>query len=189
MICTDCTSHPTVHDMHWLYLTSYSTWYALTVPHIPQYMICTDCTSYLWTLAWRWSNNTETCCYNTIKIFTQCCCVFTVTLNILFPCSYYTVQLWLSCCRYIYTDSIKLSSVEEAGGVLYASKKYMLPHLSRLCRNYLLTNLRPSNVLSIFDFAEGIQDTELLEPCMEVSPYYTNLPSLQCRQFFPNYVW
>jgi hypothetical protein len=75
-------------------------------------------------------------------------------------CSYY---------RYIYTDSIKLSSVEEASGVLYASKKYMLPHLSRLCHNYLLSNLRPSNVLSIFEFAKGIQETELLEPCMEVS--------------------
>lgn len=88
------------------------------------------------------------------------------------------------CYRYIYTDSIKLSSVEEAGGVLYASKKYMLPHLSRLCRNYLLTNLRPSNVLSIFDFAEGIQETELLEPCMEVSQNYTNLSFLKHVPFF-----
>lgn len=75
--------------------------------------------------------------------------------------------------EYIYTDSIKLSSVEEAGGVLYASKKYMLPHLSRLCRNYLLSNLRPSNVLSIFEFAKGIQETELLDPCMEVMCKYT----------------
>jgi len=152
---------------------SHSTRYALFVPR------------YLWMLAWRWCNMTETCCHNKILIFIQCCCVLTVTLNILFYFSY-TVELRLSCYRYIYTDSVKLSSVEEAGGVLYASKKYMLPHLSHLCRNYLLTNLRPSNVLSIFDFAEGIQDTELLEPCMEVSPYYTNLLSLQCRQFFPN---
>ncbi|XP_069677116.1 BTB/POZ domain-containing protein 6-A-like isoform X2 [Periplaneta americana] len=75
--------------------------------------------------------------------------------------------------QYIYTDSIKLSSVEEAGGVLYASKKYMLPHLSRMCRNYLLSNIRPSNVLAIFEFAEGIQETELLEPCMEVMRKYT----------------
>jgi hypothetical protein len=60
----------------------------------------------------------------------------------------------------------------------------MLPHLSRLCRNYLLTNLRPSNVLSIFDFAEGIQETELLEPCMEVSQNYTNLSFLKHVPFF-----
>lgn len=89
--------------------------------------------------------------------------------------------------EYIYTDSIKLSSVEEAGGVLYASKKYMLPHLSRLCRSYLLTNLRPSNVLSIFDFAEGIQDTELLEPCMEVMCKYTEeVLQAPCDHFSPS---
>jgi hypothetical protein len=51
----------------------------------------------------------------------------------------------------------------------------MLPHLSHLCHNYLLSNLRPSNVLSIFEFAKGIQETELLEPCMEVSQNYTHL--------------
>ena len=138
-------------------------------------------------LPWKWSNMTETICHNKILIFIQCYCVLMITLNILFYFSC-AVELWLLCYRYIYTDSIKLSSVEEAGGVLYASKKYMLPHLSRLCRNYLLTNLRPSNVLSIFDFAEGIQETELLEPCMKVSLYYTNLPSLQCRHYFPNCV-
>jgi hypothetical protein len=67
-----------------------------------------------------------------------------------------------------------LSSVEEAGGVLYASKKYMLPHLSRQCRTYLQSNLRPSNVLSIFEFAESMQETELLQPCIEVSTYDLN---------------
>ncbi|KAJ9586497.1 hypothetical protein L9F63_019855 [Diploptera punctata] len=75
--------------------------------------------------------------------------------------------------EYIYTDTIKLTSVEEAGGVLYASKKYMLPHLSHLCHNYLLSNLRPSNVLSIFEFADGIQETELFKPCIEVICKYT----------------
>lgn len=84
-----------------------------------------------------------------------------------------TSEKLCTCYRYIYTDSIKLSSVEEAGGVLYASKKYMLPHLSRFCRNYLLSNLRPSNVISIFEFAKGIQETELLDPCMEVSQLHT----------------
>jgi hypothetical protein len=79
-------------------------------------MICTDCTSYLWMLAWRWSSKTARCCHNTVKIFIQCCCVLTVTLNILFYFAY-TAELWLSCYRYIYTDSIKLSSVEEAVGV------------------------------------------------------------------------
>jgi hypothetical protein len=77
-------------------------------------------------------------------------------------CSYY---------RYIYTDSINLSSVEEASGVLYASKKYMLPHLSHLCHKYLLSNLRPSNALAIFEFSKGIQEAELMEACMEVSQY------------------
>ena len=44
-------------------------------------MICTDCTSYLWMLAWRWSNKTETCCHNKILIFIHCCCVLTVILK------------------------------------------------------------------------------------------------------------
>lgn len=71
--------------------------------------------------------------------------------------------------RYIYTDSINLSSVEDASGVLYASKKYMLPHLSQLCHEYLLSNLRPSNALAIFEFGKGIQEAELMKACMDVS--------------------
>lgn len=59
----------------------------------------------------------------------------------------------------------------------------MLPHLSRLCRNYLLSNLRPSNVLSIFEFAEGIQETELLEPCMDVSKTLQLFHSPKLTQF------
>nr|CAD7460518.1 unnamed protein product [Timema tahoe] len=70
---------------------------------------------------------------------------------------------------YMYADSLKLKSVDEASGVLYASKKYMMPHLSCLCREYITNNIRPSNVLSIFEFAESIQETDLFyEPCVEV---------------------
>ena len=43
-------------------------------------MIYTDCISYLWMQAWRWSNNTETCCHNKTLIFTHCC-VLTVILK------------------------------------------------------------------------------------------------------------
>nr|CAD7443978.1 unnamed protein product [Timema bartmani] len=71
--------------------------------------------------------------------------------------------------EYMYADSLKLKSVDEASGVLYASKKYMMPHLSCLCREYITNNIRPSNVLSIFEFAESIQETDLFyEPCVEV---------------------
>ncbi|PSN40271.1 hypothetical protein C0J52_11910 [Blattella germanica] len=69
--------------------------------------------------------------------------------------------------EYIYADTVKLSSVEDAVGVLYASKKYMMPHLSLLCRNYILSNIRPSNVSSIFEFARSVQETDLLDPCIE----------------------
>ena len=44
-------------------------------------MICTDCTSYLWMLAWRWSNEMETCCHNKMLIFINCCCVVTIILK------------------------------------------------------------------------------------------------------------
>ncbi|CAG2066375.1 unnamed protein product, partial [Timema podura] len=71
--------------------------------------------------------------------------------------------------EYMYADSLKLKSVDEASGVLYASKKYMMPHLSCLCREYITNNIRPSNVLSIFEFAESIQETDLFyEPCVQV---------------------
>ncbi|XP_067007075.1 BTB/POZ domain-containing protein 2 [Anabrus simplex] len=70
--------------------------------------------------------------------------------------------------EYIYTDSVKLSSLDEAGGVLYASKKYMLPHLSRICCEYLSNNVRPSNALSVFEFAEEIQEDKLMEACLKV---------------------
>ena len=39
---------------------------------IPQYIICTNCTSYLWMLAWRWYNKTETCCHNKTLLFINC---------------------------------------------------------------------------------------------------------------------
>ncbi|GLG92604.1 BTB/POZ domain-containing protein 9 [Gryllus bimaculatus] len=70
--------------------------------------------------------------------------------------------------EYIYTDKVQLSSCEEAAGVLYAAKKYMMPHLARTCREYLVTNLRPSNVLSVFDFADEVQENALLEACIKV---------------------
>jgi len=43
-------------------------------------MICTDCTSYLWMLAWKLSNKTETHCHNKIILFIYCW-VLTVTLQ------------------------------------------------------------------------------------------------------------
>nr|CAD7571852.1 unnamed protein product [Timema californicum] len=76
--------------------------------------------------------------------------------------------------EYMYTDSLKLKSIDEASGVLYASKKYMMPHLSCLCREYITDNIRPSNVLSIFEFAESIQETDLFyEPCVQVIRKHT----------------
>lgn len=45
----------------------------------------------------------------------------------------------------------------------------MLPHLSRLCHNYLISNICPSNAPPVFEFSKGIQEAELMEACMEVS--------------------
>ncbi|XP_046997769.1 BTB/POZ domain-containing protein 6-like [Schistocerca americana] len=70
--------------------------------------------------------------------------------------------------EYIYTDVANISSVDEAAGVLYAAKKYMLPHLCHTCHNYIIDNLRPSNAMSIFEFANEINEEQLLEPCIKV---------------------
>lgn len=75
---------------------------------------------------------------------------------------------YFSYSRYIYTDTIVFNTVEEAIGVLYAAKKYMLPHLSQKCHDYVLDNLSPNNVLLVYEFAEEIQEVKLMEPSLKV---------------------
>jgi hypothetical protein len=74
----------------------------------------------LWMLTWRWSNKTETCCYNKILIFLNCCCVLTVNLKhfVLLLSQYVSVYTAI-CVPYFYC--CKFTTCFGATGLLFRS--------------------------------------------------------------------
>ena len=53
-------------------------------------------------------------------------------------------------------------------GVLYLTKKYMVPSLADKCTEYLQNNLDPSNVFNILPTAEKYEEKELVDRCWKV---------------------
>ncbi|CAH0725901.1 unnamed protein product, partial [Brenthis ino] len=64
--------------------------------------------------------------------------------------------------NYIYTDSIKIKSVEEAYDLLYVSRKYMLEYLTEACAAYLIRHINIDNVISILNYPDYMQDKEVV---------------------------
>lgn len=69
---------------------------------------------------------------------------------------------------YIYTDSVELHNIRDAGELLYAAKKYILPHLSVICLNYVTNNTNPKTVWDSLAIAEGLHEEDLLKTCIKV---------------------
>lgn len=76
--------------------------------------------------------------------------------------------------HFIYKDKVSIDSVENAYGLLYAAKKYMLPCLIKLCLQYIENNLSIHNVLSIFNFAEWVQEDSLVIRCIDLICRHTD---------------
>lgn len=64
--------------------------------------------------------------------------------------------------NYIYTDTVELSSIHQAFELLYASRKYLLEHLSELCIAHIQSNLSVDNVIEVLNYPDYMQDTQLI---------------------------
>ena len=69
--------------------------------------------------------------------------------------------------RYIYSDEVILRG-SNVMGVLYLTKKYLVPSLADKCTEYLQDNLDPSNVFSILPSAQKYEEKNLVDECWKV---------------------
>ena len=69
--------------------------------------------------------------------------------------------------RYIYCDELKLS-LSNVSEVLYMSNKYMMPPLADKCREFLVSNMYPSNVFSVLSVAEFHEEEKIVNLCWKM---------------------
>lgn len=72
------------------------------------------------------------------------------------------VKIFLSC---IYTDSLKVETVEEIISGLYFADKYMVLYMKDVCSACLERNIYLKSVLKIYEAARTLQETELESKC------------------------
>lgn len=70
--------------------------------------------------------------------------------------------------NYIYTDKVEIQSIEQAFELLYASRKYLLDHLSNVCIGYIQTNINVDNVIDILNYPDYLQDPQLTSFAMKL---------------------
>lgn len=64
--------------------------------------------------------------------------------------------------NYIYTDTVEICAVDQAFELLYASRKYMLEHLTDMCIEYILANISVDNVVEVLNYPDYMQDKQLI---------------------------
>lgn len=64
---------------------------------------------------------------------------------------------------------------ESVLSVLYCSKKYLLPHLAKLCVKFLESNLTVQNACLLLSQSRLFDETDLVERCFEVIDAQTEL--------------
>lgn len=82
----------------------------------------------------------------------------------------FTIQYFRSLFfRYIYTDTIAITSLDKACELCYVAKKYMLPLVVQKCTDFLWSDLNAKNVCRAYEFAKLFEEPALAERCLEVS--------------------
>lgn len=76
---------------------------------------------------------------------------------------------------FIYTDKVSIESLDIAGGLLYAAKKYIIPCLEEKCLAYIEDNVSIDNVLSIFEFSDWMQEKKLRTYCLKLICQHADL--------------
>ena len=66
--------------------------------------------------------------------------------------------------RFLYTDDCKISA-ENAIGVMYLAKKYLISSLAEKCSNVLQANINPGNVFIVLEQAMQFDEKKLEEKC------------------------
>lgn len=74
---------------------------------------------------------------------------------------------FLTMLRYLYCDEIQLEA-DNVLSTLYVAKKYILPHLSRACINFLETSLTAKNSCLLLSQSRLFEESELMQRCWEV---------------------
>lgn len=69
--------------------------------------------------------------------------------------------------KYLYCDSIDLEA-DTVLAVLYAAKKYIVPHLARSCVRFLETSLSAKNACVLLSQSRLFEEPELMQRCWEV---------------------
>jgi len=70
--------------------------------------------------------------------------------------------------RYAYTDSLNLTSVEDAMLTASAAKKYLLPHLLQECLNYVDRHVGPSSACQVLEFSSVLESPQLFFQALQV---------------------
>ncbi|XP_062524244.1 kelch-like protein 40a isoform X2 [Bombyx mori] len=63
--------------------------------------------------------------------------------------------------NYIYTDNVDITSIEQAFDLLYASRKYLLEHLTKTCIEYIKENVTIDNVIEVLNYPDYMHDKQL----------------------------
>ncbi|XP_055494895.1 BTB/POZ domain-containing protein 3 isoform X2 [Leucoraja erinacea] len=74
---------------------------------------------------------------------------------------------FLAMMKYIYCDEIELAA-DTVLAILYAAKKYIVPHLARACVNFLETSLSAKNACVLLSQSCLFEEPELTQRCWEV---------------------
>ena len=69
--------------------------------------------------------------------------------------------------RFIYTDKTNISS-EYVMHILYASKKYGLPSLGRICHQFIEKNLSATNACILFEQCKFLGEEDLATKCLQL---------------------
>ncbi|XP_014241536.1 uncharacterized protein LOC106662185 isoform X2 [Cimex lectularius] len=78
------------------------------------------------------------------------------------------VELFDIFLRFIYTEEVKFSSVDEAWSLFYLGDKYMIPELKELCMPYIKKNITPSNACISYEMAKVYDLSDLSHKCKQV---------------------
>lgn len=76
--------------------------------------------------------------------------------------------------NYIYTDTVEISTIDQAFELLYASRKYMLEHLTEMCIAYILANISVDNVVEVLNYPDYMQDKQLISFSLKLFCQHAN---------------
>lgn len=72
----------------------------------------------------------------------------------------------------MYTDIVNLQSFDQACELCYVAKKYMMPHLVKICTEYLWKDLNEENACRAFEFGRLFEEPILMDKSMLVNKNY-----------------